>query len=135
MRSNYTLKELCRRLGWNDSFMRRILSSEKYYPSYEDIPAFCAAVGNILVIQWLMAKTVTAAHEFPDVTPALLQASVLDLSVELGSVADRVRSAITDGRITKQENRGILKELLELIGAAIELAGTLKDFERRIRRS
>lgn len=135
MRSDYPVKELCKRLGWTESFLRRVLSIEKYFPSYEDIPLFCAAVGNTIVIEWLMARSAAVAQNFPNVTPGLLQGAVLDLSVELGDVAGRVRAAIEDGIITKQENRGILKDILELIGEAVELAGTLRDFDRRIARS
>lgn len=131
-RSAYDLPTLCKRLGWSASFMRRVLSTEKYFPSFEDIPAFCRAVGNIIVIQWQMARVAFTIPEAPAITPDLLQRAVLDLSVELGDVADRVRSAIADGVVTKKETRGITKELLELIESAVGLAGNLKDFDKKV---
>ena len=132
MRSPYGIHETAKRLGWTDSFMRRVLSIEKYFPSFEDIPKFCAAVDNIIVIEWQMARAAITVHENPNVTSDLLKSSVLDLSAELGDVAHRTRMALEDGEITKREIRGILKELLELINAAIDLAGILKAHERRV---
>ena len=133
-RSPYSVKELCERLGWSDSFMRRVLSIEKYSPSYEDIPAFCRTVRNNIVIDWLYARSDFTVEDSPNLTPALLQSSVLDLSAELGDVASRVRMAIADGVITKKENRDIHRELLELISVAVGLSGVLKDFDRKVAR-
>lgn len=134
MRSNYSSPVLARRLKWSESFLRRVTSSEKYFPSLMDIPDFCAAVGNCIVIEWQLARVHYVKRRSPEVTPNFLREQVLILTDELGDVASRVRQAIDDNCISKTENRGMLKEVLELADVILSLAGILREQEKRVSR-
>lgn len=134
LRSSYPVPVLVKRLKWSESFLRRVTSSEKYFPSFVDVPDFCAAVGNTLVIEWQLARVKAVRRETPDVTPDFLRDQVLALTDELGDVAGRIRAANADKVISKPENRGILKEVLELLNVAHCLAGALREADRRIAR-
>ncbi len=135
MRSNFPVPILARRLGWTESFLRRVTSSEKYFPSFVDIPAFCAAVGNTLVIEWQLARVRLEKKNAPATTPAFLRDQVLILTNDLGDVASKIRAVAKDNRITKTENRGILKEVLELADTATALAGALRESDRKVVRN
>ena len=134
MRSKHPVPILARRLHWSESFLRRVISSEKYFPSFVDIPTFCAAVGNTLVIEWQLARVRHVRKQAPAATPDFLRDQVLTLTDELGHVAGRIRTAAEDNRITKAENRGILKEVLELADTAVSLAGALRAADRKVAR-
>lgn len=132
MRSKYPFSVLAERLHWSESFLRRVTSSEKYFPSFPDIPDFCAAVGNTIVIEWQFARAKLKKKRTPELTPDYLRDQVLALTDELGDVAGKVRTATADNAITKAENRGILKEVLELADAALALEGTLRENDKRV---
>ena len=119
-------------MGVSESFLRRVTSAEKYFPSYEDIPAFCDAVGNTLVIEWQFAR-VSFTHQSPlSVTSGFLHTQVLSLAKELGHVSEKIITATADNRISKAENRIILKEVLDLLEAATQLAGALRAHDKKV---
>lgn len=118
-RSQYPLSVLAKRLNVSPAFLRRVTSTEKYFPSFVDIPGFCVAAGNTVL---------------PAITPTFLHNQVLCLTSDLGHVADRIIRATADNRITKAENRGILKEVLDLVEAATALAAALRDHDKKVGR-
>lgn len=131
-RSRHAPSVLAKHLGVSESFLRRVTAAEKYFPSYEDIPAFCDAVGNILVIEWQLAR-VSFTHQSPLlVTPGFLHKQVLSLTKELGHLSEKIVSATSDSRITKTENRTILKEVLDLLEVATQLAGALRAHDKKV---
>lgn len=122
-------------MGWHESFAKRVLSDEKFYPSYVDLPRFCRVVGNTLVIQWLTVKV----HEEK---PAPLQKGdchylsleTLALSEALGALAHTVKKAIADNTITDQERRTVIKKLRDLIGEGIAMLAVVKEAESKVQR-
>ncbi len=133
-RSQYPLSVLAKRLNVSPAFLRRVTSTEKYFPSFVDIPGFCVAAGNTLVIEWLLARVTAGNTVLPTITPTFLHNQVLCLTSDLGHVADRIIRATADNRITKAENRGILKEVLDLVEAATALAAALRDHDKKVGR-
>lgn len=133
-RSKYPLAVLARRLNVSGAYLRRVTSAEKYFPSFVDIPGFCVAVGNTLVIDWLLARVTHGCHPLPAVTPFFLRDQVLTLTSSLGDVAERIILATADNRVTKAENRGILKEVLELLETATALAAALREQDKKVGR-
>ena len=78
---------------------------------------------------------VTAGNTvLPAITPTFLHNQVLCLTSDLGHVADRIIRATADNRITKAENRGILKEVLDLVEVATALAAALRDHDKKVGR-
>lgn len=131
-RSRHAPSVLAKHMGVSESFLRRVTSAEKYFPSYEDIPAFCDAVGNTLVIDWQFAR-VSFTHQSPlSVTCGFLHTQVLSLAKELGHVSEKIITATADNRISKAENRTILKEVLDLLEAATQLAGALRAHDKKV---
>lgn len=122
-------------LGCHESLLRRVLTSEKYFLSYEDLPTFCQVVDNTIIIDWLHARA-----SQPMLTPApivdtdYLKSQVLDLTGELGTLAVRVQEAVSDNVLTKTELRSILREVLDLEAQALSLAGALRAAEKKVGR-
>jgi len=134
LRSGFAAPVLARRLNWSESFLYRVTSSEKYFPSYEDLPAFCLAVGNTIVVDWLFARMAKISRDNPEVTPGYLREQVLELSEELGQVAGKVKAAVADDHLTKTELRGLLRTVLHVSATVIGLAEALRAAERKVGR-
>lgn len=133
-RSRHAPSILAKQMGVSESFLRRVTSAEKYFPSYEDIPAFCDAVGNTLVIEWQFARVSGTSQSPQSVTPGFLHTQVLSLAKELGHISEKIIAATADNRISKTENRTILKEVLDLLEAATLLAGALRAHDKKVGR-
>lgn len=129
-RSGQTLQGVIKKLGWSESYTRRVMSTERYFPSYEILPDFCEAVGNTIILQWLEARTRHKKEEQPKVTPDYLRDQVMELSTEFGDVASRIKDAVADGRLTKLELRAVRKEVMELVAFGHALAGALGQAEK-----
>ena len=82
----------------------------------------------------LEARVTAGNTVLPAITPTFLHNQVLCLTSDLGHVADRIIRATADNRITKAENRGILKEVLDLVEAATALAAALRDHDKKVGR-
>ena len=135
-RSGLSPKEVAVDLGWTESFLRRVVTSEKYFPSFEDIPLFCQAVDNTLVIEWLQAKTAGSIQGTPPgVTCGFLKDQVIELADKTGAVAGTVKEAVADNRLTKKELRDLIKTVLTLSAIAYSLAGALRNAEKKVLRN
>ena len=54
---------ICKRMSWSKSYGRRVFRNEKFYPSFADLPRWCAVVGNTIVLQWALARATTHGLE------------------------------------------------------------------------
>lgn len=126
------IKELCRLMGWSESFARRVFSTDKFYPSFEDLPRFCATVGNAVIIQWLFAKAafygLDEDHEAVDCRALLLR--VTDIFSEVGDVATEARAAVQDNRLRPGELRRLLSTLQLVLEDGMSLVGDLRSMEQ-----
>lgn len=124
--------EIATILGWSESFMRRVFSSEKFFPSYPDLPAFCAAVGNLTIVHWLISRAtfygIDEKHQNVDCHTLLVR--VNEVFAEVGDVAQETRVAIADNKLTKVELRRIIKEISDVLQTGMGLVGDLREMER-----
>jgi hypothetical protein len=130
--SGRPVTEIAKALGWSESYMRRVFSVDKFFPSYPDLPTFCAAVGNMVVIHWLVAKAtfygIDEKHQNVDCHNLLLR--VNEVFAEVGDVAQEARAAIADNNLDPNERRRLIRELTDVIDAGMALVGDLRRMER-----
>lgn len=127
------IKEICRLMGWSESFARRVFSTEKFYPSFEDLPRFCAIVGNPIIIQWLLAKAafygLNPEHQTVDCRALLLR--VTDIFAEVGDVATEARTAVQDNLLQPAELRRLLSALQTVLEDGMTLVGDLRAMQHQ----
>ncbi|EPR43156.1 hypothetical protein dsx2_2516 [Desulfovibrio sp. X2] len=130
--SGLTLPQIASRLGWSESMTRRVFSAEKFFPSYPDLPSFCAAVGNLTIVHWLLARAtfygIDENHQ--DVDCNMLLRRVNDIFAEVGDVADEARSAVADDILEPSELRRLIKEISDVLERGMALLGDLRTMER-----
>lgn len=118
-------------LGWSEFFMRRVFSAEKFYPSYADLPAFCAAVGNLTILHWLMASAtfhgIDQKHQSVDCNNLLVR--VNGVFAEVGDVAQEARKAIADNKLDTRERRRLISELSDVLENCMALVGDLRSMD------
>lgn len=127
--SHLPVKEVSRLMGWSETFARRVYSTEKFYPSFEDLPKFCAVTGNMIIIQWLLAKAafhgLDAAHQTVDCRALLLR--VTDIFSEVGEVATEARAAVGDNLLQPVELRRLVVALQAVLEDGMTLVGDLRS--------
>lgn len=127
------IKEICRLMGWSESFARRVFSTDKFYPSIEDLPRFCAIVGNPIIIQWLLAKAafygLNPEHQTVDCRALLLR--VTDIFAEVGDVATEARTAVQDNLLQPAELRRLLSALQTVLEDGMTLVGDLRAMQHQ----
>jgi hypothetical protein len=130
--SGRPLPEIAQAMGWSMPQARRVFSAEQYFPSYPDLPRFCAVVGNLTVVHWLFAKATfygfDEQHQSLDCADLLLR--VTEIFGEVGDVADEARRAVVDNRLDALELRRLIKELSDLLERGMALVGDLRQMER-----
>lgn len=132
-RSNKPAQVIAAELGCSVGSIRRTLSTDKYFPSFPDIPKFCAVVGNTLVIQWLNLRAMDI--EEPDhasVDCVELLNRVGELFTETGEVGFEVKEAIKDGKLEPHELRKVIKEVSDVAQTSTILIGDLRHLERKL---
>lgn len=127
-----SLPDIAKGMGWSQSFARRVFSAEKFYPSYPDLPKFCAVVGNNIIIHWLLARAtfhgIDEARQ--DVDCNTLLRRVNDIFAEVGDVAEEARRSVADDSLEPQELRRLIKELSDVLQQGMALVGDLREMER-----
>jgi len=130
--SGKPLPEIAVEMGWSESFMRRVFSTDKFFPSLADIPRFCSVLGNQVVLQWLIARAtfygVDEQHQ--DIDCSELLRRVNDLFAELGDVATEAREAIKNNVIEPQECRKLIREISDVLERGMSLISDLRLLER-----
>lgn len=131
-KSGRPLPEIAKDMGWSTSFVRRVFSAEKFFPSVVDIPRFCAVIGNQVIIHWLLARAtfygLDEAHQDMDCNALLRR--VNDLFAEVGDVADEARESIKNNILEPNECRRLIKELSDVLDRGMSLVSDLRALER-----
>ncbi len=119
---------ICKRMNWSKSFGRRVFRNEKFYPSFADLPLWCAVVGNTIVLQWALARATTHGLEarFEHVDCQALLLRVTSMFAEAGNVAARTRDAVADNLLQPHELRSVINGLDDLIEGSLDLLGDLR---------
>ncbi|ABM29789.1 phage regulatory CII family protein [Nitratidesulfovibrio vulgaris] len=129
--SNRPVTEIAAELGWSESFMRRVFSTEKFFPSFADLPAFCAAVGNLTILHWLLARATFYGidEKRQSVDCRSLLERVNSVFAEVGDVAHEARRAIADDRIDKAERHRLIGELSDVLEGCMALIADLREMD------
>lgn len=131
-KSGKPLPEIAKDMGWSASFVRRVFSAEKFFPSVVDIPHFCAVLGNQVIIHWQLAAAafygLDEAHQ--DVDCNALLRRVNDIFAEVGDVAAEARTSIADNQLQAHECRRLIKELSDVLDKGMSLVADLRALER-----
>lgn len=118
-------------LGWTKSRVTRICNpNAHYWPSLPDVPVFCNALGNTLLIDWLKARC--DAHSVEKLESAseddTLEVLRLMSSIgrEMGDVHKVIEKSLSnDGLVDEVEARRIAREGYDVIRRWSELFTTL----------
>ncbi|WP_302413475.1 hypothetical protein [uncultured Desulfovibrio sp.] len=134
--SGLPFPEICNRMRWSKSFGRRVFRSEKFYPSFADLPRWCAVVGNTIVLQWALARATTHGleAEFARVDCQALLLRITEMFADAGTVAARTREAVGDNLLQPQELRAVVHGLDALIEGGLDLLGDLRHELKGARR-
>lgn len=126
--SHLSVRDISRLMGWSESFARRVYSAEKFYPSFEDLPKFCAVTGNMVIIQWLMARAafygLNPERQSVDCRALLLR--VTGVFAEVGDVAGEARAAVQDDLLEPRELRRLLLALQTVLEDGCNLVADLR---------
>lgn len=121
-------------MGWDSGQTNRIFSAEKYWPSYPLLPQLCHVLGNTILIDWLMIKTMhyglDETHQ--DVDCKNLALRVAELFGEVGDVGRSAQAALEDGKLEPKELRAIIRELTDVGDKTFGLIADLRALERDI---
>ena len=119
---------ICKRMNWSKSYGRRVFRNEKFYPSFADLPRWCAVVGNTIVLQWALARATTHGLEaqFDHVDCQSLLLRITDMFADAGTVAGRAREAVGDNLLQPHELRAVVNGLDALIEGSLDLLGDLR---------
>lgn len=125
--SGLTVTEIATRLGWTQAFMRRVFSTDKFFPSFPDLPAFCSVVGNRIILQWLECNATSApVLEHSAVTASTLPSRITGVFSEAGDVAREAHRALLDNTLDSAERRRLIAELTDLLDVCLSLVGDLR---------
>jgi len=126
------LPQIAKEMGWSKSFVKRVFSADKFFPSVADIPRFCAVLGNQVIIHWQLARAtfygLDEAHQ--DMDCNVLLRRVNDMFAEVGDVAAEARTSIADNRLDPTECRRLIKELSDVLDGGMSLVADLRALER-----
>lgn len=130
--SGKTLPDIAKGMDWSVSQARRVFSAAKFYPSYPDLPRFCAVVGNLTIINWLLARAtfhgIDEGRQSVDCAALLLR--VTDIFAEVGDVAEEARKSVADNSLEPRELRSLIQELSDVLQQGMALVGDLREMER-----
>lgn len=134
--SGIPFPEICKRMDWSKSYGRRVFRNEKFYPSFADLPRWCAVVGNTIVLQWALARATTHGLEdqFDHVDCQALLLRITDMFADAGAVAARTRDAVADNLLQPHELRAVVNGLDALIEGTLDLLGDLRHELKEARR-
>ena len=110
---------------WRNRHGRRVLRSAQIYPSFADLPRWCAVVGNTIVLQWALARATTHGleAEFARVDCQALLLRITEMFADAGTVAARTREAVGDNLLQPQELRAVVHGLDARIDGGLDLLG------------
>ena len=131
-KSHKDLPTIAKEMDWSESYVRRVFSTENFYPSTVSLPKFCHVVGNNLILQWLQAKTMTYGlpEKDRDLDCENLVFRIGALFAEVGDVGRKGQDAIADGKLEPHELRAIIDEVKDVLTEGMDLVGDLRILER-----
>lgn len=126
--SGKTAPAIAEEMGLSVSYLKRVYSTEKFYPSFENLPAFCAAVGNTTVLSWLFAKAKESGVDasVQKVSCHDLMLRMTNLYVELGEAAKEMHKTVLDGEIDTVACRRMISKLHDVANCATSLIRDLR---------
>ncbi len=115
-------------MGWSPSQAYRFFNEgDNYWPSLPSVPRLCSVLGNTIILQWMSANAcclgVTRAATLE---PESFVLGLGRLFKEMGDVAEVGSVAISDGKITRDEAKKLMKELRDV---AVELMDLMASTE------
>ncbi|VFQ44364.1 phage regulatory CII family protein [Desulfoluna butyratoxydans] len=129
--SGKTRADLQNDLKWTRSRVTRICNpNAHYWPSLPDVPFFCNALGNTILIDWLAASCDESAKASLDAASKDDTKEVLRLmnsiGKEMGDVHEAIQKALSnDGEVDDVEARRIAREGYDVIRRWTEMFSTL----------
>lgn len=131
--SGKSIADIAKELGVGVHLARRWFGVEKYFPSFENIPNYCRAVGNMTLINWLQVQAIMGGKvEHADINCAALIGRVGELFGEMGDVGLEAQEAVKDDVLESYELRKIIKEVTEVVAKGNQLVADLRVAERAI---
>ena len=133
--SGKQMPEIMREMGWTEYHAKRVFGTERYFPTFEDLPQFCNVVGNTIIIQWLQVQAMNygIAPKHVDVDCAELVKRMAELFGEMSDVGQEASAAIQDGKLEPKELRRIIRELNDVVDRSMALIGDLRVLERTMK--
>ncbi len=118
--------QLCKDIGCSDSWLRRVLDDENFYPSYPRLPRFCQATGSDLPLRWLIARGGETAGG-PALSADELLAAMVAMQAKLGEAGAAALDAAKDGLLDPWEIKRQMGTMTPLLHAALGLMAKLRS--------
>ena len=132
--SGKSFARLCEEMPCSESWLRRVLEDEKFYPSYPRLPRFCEVTGSPLPRLWLSAQAGEEA-KLGTLEAAELLASMVAMQARLGEAGLCALEITEDTRLNSQELKRQIGALTPLIHMALHLVYKLRTTLTRQTRS
>ena len=124
--SGMTAGEIAEASGMGLASVTRYFRQDgEYSPGLESIPKLCRAMGNTVLVDWLLAQTGRDAPVEPAKSRAEVLTSVARAAAALGD-ASRILAATESGGITAAKAREIRAALEEVKAACVHVQGQLQ---------
>ena len=117
--SGMTVDEISKASGITVGIIRQYLERDGgYNPAIDKVPALCRAMGNNILIQWIMAQADTrAAHN--DIPPATSRAEVLTAVARVSATLGDAQRRLADSELRgidpecARDVRGLMSDVIE----------------------
>ncbi|MCK9327815.1 MAG: hypothetical protein M0P69_20130 [Bacteroidales bacterium] len=116
-KSQRSLDDIATEMGWSPSQSQRFFNeSDAYWPNLPSVPRLCCAMGNTVIIQWLLANAqcMGMGENAAPLDPTRFILAMGNLFRAMGRIATDGGHAIEDGEISHDEARMIMKHLGKL---------------------
>lgn len=114
--SGLTLADIGERSGIPRAVVQRYLNENdhEYYPGLHRIPDLCAALGNYVLVDWLVENTRELRDGYHIESICDLMRQMSRITKELGDVAKAIDEGSADNKLTQAEIRRITGEALDV---------------------
>lgn len=114
--SGMTHDEIASAVGWSSANGNRILNpSDDYWPTLPNLPRFCRAVGNTILIEWAEAQVTALPESVRPLDSVTLIKSMGDMFREMGELAKAGADAADDGNLEPGEAAKLIRELKDVL--------------------
>lgn len=137
--SGMTVDEISKASGITVGIIRQYLERDGgYNPAIDKIPTLCRAMGNNILIQWIMAQADTrAAHN--DIPPATSRAEVLTAVARVSATLGDAQRRLADSELSgidpecARDVRGLMNDVIEDCRVAMAKLMPIAQFRDRTR--